>query len=169
MDFIFDTLIKEKEVKPQLFPSCGHAQLQHPSASCCCSCFGCQEGPFSLLVCKYQELKEDYLLRQQKPSAQSWHIRNNFWCGCFQKLILKTECEVKNNTDIPLHATLWTSINPAWATYKAVYKTHLCRALVAHACSPSYSGSRDHKDHGSKPTQANSSLRPYLKKKKKPS
>jgi hypothetical protein len=37
--------------------------------------------------------------------------------------------------------------------------------LVAHACNPSYSGGRDQKDHGSKPAQANSSMRPYLQKK----
>jgi hypothetical protein len=38
---------------------------------------------------------------------------------------------------------------------------------VAHAYNPSYSGVRDQEDHGSKPTWANSSERPYLKKKKK--
>jgi hypothetical protein len=37
-------------------------------------------------------------------------------------------------------------------------------ALVAHACNPSYSGGRKQKDHGSKPAQANSSSRSYLKK-----
>jgi hypothetical protein len=35
---------------------------------------------------------------------------------------------------------------------------------VAHICNPSYLGGRDQKDHGSKPAQANSSARPYLKK-----
>jgi hypothetical protein len=35
---------------------------------------------------------------------------------------------------------------------------------VAHACNPSYSGGRDQDDHSSKPAQANSSMRPYLKK-----
>jgi hypothetical protein len=35
---------------------------------------------------------------------------------------------------------------------------------VAHACNPSYSGGRDQEDHGLKPTRANSSARPYLKK-----
>jgi hypothetical protein len=35
---------------------------------------------------------------------------------------------------------------------------------VAHTCNPSYSGGRDQEDHGSKPAQANSSARPYLKK-----
>jgi hypothetical protein len=40
------------------------------------------------------------------------------------------------------------------------------QALVTHACNPSYSGSRDQEDHHSKPAQANSSMRPYLKKKK---
>jgi hypothetical protein len=35
---------------------------------------------------------------------------------------------------------------------------------VAHACNPSYSGSRDQKDFGSKPSWANISARPYLKK-----
>jgi hypothetical protein len=38
------------------------------------------------------------------------------------------------------------------------------RALVAHACNPSYSGGRDQEDHGSKPALANSSARPYLEK-----
>jgi hypothetical protein len=35
---------------------------------------------------------------------------------------------------------------------------------VAHAYNPSYSGGRDQEDQGSKPAQANSSMRPYLKK-----
>jgi hypothetical protein len=35
---------------------------------------------------------------------------------------------------------------------------------LAQACNPSYSGGRDQEDHGSKPAQANSSMRPYLKK-----
>jgi hypothetical protein len=39
------------------------------------------------------------------------------------------------------------------------------RVPVAHACNPSYSGSRDQEDHGSKPAQAKSSTRPYLEKK----
>jgi hypothetical protein len=34
---------------------------------------------------------------------------------------------------------------------------------VAHTCNPSYSGGRDQYDHGSKPTQANSSRAPILK------
>jgi hypothetical protein len=35
---------------------------------------------------------------------------------------------------------------------------------VAHACNPRYSGGRDQEDCSSKPAQANSSARPYLKK-----
>jgi hypothetical protein len=35
---------------------------------------------------------------------------------------------------------------------------------VAHACNPGYSGGRDQKDRSLKPAQANSSVRPYLKK-----
>jgi hypothetical protein len=35
---------------------------------------------------------------------------------------------------------------------------------VAHTYTPSYSGVRDQKDCGSKAAQANSSMRPYLKK-----
>jgi hypothetical protein len=35
---------------------------------------------------------------------------------------------------------------------------------VAHACKPSYSGGRDQEDHGLKPAQANSAMRPYLEK-----
>jgi hypothetical protein len=35
---------------------------------------------------------------------------------------------------------------------------------VAHACNPSYSGSRDQEDRGSKPAQANSSQHPNSKK-----
>jgi hypothetical protein len=38
------------------------------------------------------------------------------------------------------------------------------RALVAHACNPSYSGGRDQVDNSSKPAQANSSARLYLQK-----
>jgi hypothetical protein len=36
--------------------------------------------------------------------------------------------------------------------------------MPAHAYNPSYSGGRDQEDHGSKPGQANSSMRPNLKK-----
>jgi hypothetical protein len=36
-------------------------------------------------------------------------------------------------------------------------------ALVAHACTPSYSGGRDQEDHGLKSSLANSSLDPMLK------
>jgi hypothetical protein len=39
------------------------------------------------------------------------------------------------------------------------------RVLVAYAYNPSYSGGRDQEDCGSKPAWANSSARPYLKKK----
>jgi hypothetical protein len=35
---------------------------------------------------------------------------------------------------------------------------------VVHVCNPSYSGGRDQEDHGSKPAQAHSSVRPYLEK-----
>jgi hypothetical protein len=35
---------------------------------------------------------------------------------------------------------------------------------VAHTCNPSYSGSRDQEDHGSKPAQAKELPRPYLEK-----
>jgi hypothetical protein len=38
------------------------------------------------------------------------------------------------------------------------------QALVAHTCSPSYSGGRDQEDRNSKPAQAKV-LRPYIKKK----
>jgi hypothetical protein len=34
---------------------------------------------------------------------------------------------------------------------------------MAHTCNPSYSGSRDQEDHGSKPAQANSSTDPISK------
>jgi hypothetical protein len=36
-------------------------------------------------------------------------------------------------------------------------KEKASRVLVAHACNPSYSGSRDQEDFSSKPAQANSS------------
>jgi hypothetical protein len=36
--------------------------------------------------------------------------------------------------------------------------------LVAHACNPSYSGSRDQEDHGLKPARADSSRDPISKK-----
>jgi hypothetical protein len=39
--------------------------------------------------------------------------------------------------------------------------------LVAHACNSSYSGGRDQEELSSNPAGANSSARPYLKKKKK--
>jgi hypothetical protein len=35
---------------------------------------------------------------------------------------------------------------------------------VAHACKPTYSRGRDQEDHGSEPTQANSSRDPISKK-----
>jgi hypothetical protein len=37
-------------------------------------------------------------------------------------------------------------------------KTKYSQALVAHACNPSYLGSRDHEDQGSKPAWGNSSV-----------
>jgi hypothetical protein len=40
----------------------------------------------------------------------------------------------------------------------------MSRALVAHACNPSYSGGRDQEDHRLKPAWANSSQGPILKK-----
>jgi hypothetical protein len=36
--------------------------------------------------------------------------------------------------------------------------------ILSHACNPKYSGGRDQEDGGSKPDQANSSVRPYLEK-----
>jgi hypothetical protein len=41
------------------------------------------------------------------------------------------------------------------------------QALVAHACNPWYSGSKDQENHDLKPSQANSSIRPILKKQKR--
>jgi hypothetical protein len=38
----------------------------------------------------------------------------------------------------------------------------LCWVPVAHTYNPHYSGGRDQEDHGSKPTQENSSMRAYL-------
>jgi hypothetical protein len=38
-----------------------------------------------------------------------------------------------------------------------------CLVLVAHACNPSYSGSKDQWDCSSKPVWANSSCNPILK------
>jgi hypothetical protein len=35
---------------------------------------------------------------------------------------------------------------------------------VALVCNPSYSGDRDQEDHGSKPAQANVTMKPYLKR-----
>jgi hypothetical protein len=49
---------------------------------------------------------------------------------------------------------------------KSKIKNYLenCWVPEAHAYNPSYSGGRDQEDHGSKPVQANSSMRPYLEK-----
>jgi hypothetical protein len=47
---------------------------------------------------------------------------------------------------------------------KKKVKKKKSQVLVAHACNPSYSGSRDQEDRGLKPAQANSSARPCLKK-----
>jgi hypothetical protein len=102
-------LIKEKEVKAQLFPSCGHVWLQHLSAPPAdVHVLLARRAPF-LSTYWFISIKRSKktTFRQQKTSAQSWHIRIHFWCGCFQKLILKaeSECKVKNNTDTPLLAT----------------------------------------------------------------
>jgi hypothetical protein len=43
-------------------------------------------------------------------------------------------------------------------------KEDMSWAPLAHPCNPSYSGGRDQKDRGSKPSQASISVRPYLKK-----
>jgi hypothetical protein len=46
-----------------------------------------------------------------------------------------------------------------------MFKTRkMSRALVAHACNPSYSGGRDKEDHGLKPAWANSSQDAISKK-----
>jgi hypothetical protein len=42
------------------------------------------------------------------------------------------------------------------AKMKIKIKARCSRALVAHACNPSYSGGREQEDRGSKPAQANS-------------
>jgi hypothetical protein len=46
---------------------------------------------------------------------------------------------------------------------RAVLKTLICRALVAHSCNPSYSGGSDQEDCSSKPTWANSLTDPISK------
>jgi hypothetical protein len=46
----------------------------------------------------------------------------------------------------------------------SVLKQNLSWVLVAHSCNPSYSEDRDQEDRGSKPAQANHSMRPCLKK-----
>jgi hypothetical protein len=43
-----------------------------------------------------------------------------------------------------------------------VKKASLSQVLVAHGCNPSYPGSRDQEDHGSKPAWASKFMRPYL-------
>jgi hypothetical protein len=43
-------------------------------------------------------------------------------------------------------------------------KRELCRAPVAHAYNPSYSGNRDQEEGGSKPAQVNSLRNPTSKK-----
>jgi hypothetical protein len=43
-------------------------------------------------------------------------------------------------------------------------KSEIGQVLVAHACNPSYSGSRDQEDRDSKQAWANSSRDPILKK-----
>jgi hypothetical protein len=43
-------------------------------------------------------------------------------------------------------------------------KSYYGLALLAHTCSPSYSGGRDQEDRGSKPAQANSLRDPIVKK-----
>jgi hypothetical protein len=45
---------------------------------------------------------------------------------------------------------------PSYLWLLTFLKLEASWALVAHACSPSYSGGRDQEDHGSKPAQANS-------------
>jgi hypothetical protein len=50
----------------------------------------------------------------------------------------------------------------SWLLNEAANESQLTgRALMAHACNPSYSGGRDQEDRGSKPTRAN---RVYLEK-----
>jgi hypothetical protein len=46
-------------------------------------------------------------------------------------------------------------------------KIHKLKKKITHTCNPSYSGDRDQKNPSSKPSQANSSRDPILKKKKK--
>jgi hypothetical protein len=56
------------------------------------------------------------------------------------------------------------TLGEIWASSNQITKNlKHSQALVAHACNPSYSGSRDQEDQGSRPALANS-LRPYLKK-----
>jgi hypothetical protein len=47
---------------------------------------------------------------------------------------------------------------------KCLFKSQGSQVLVAHTCNPRYSGGRDQEDCSSKPTQANSSRDPILKK-----
>jgi hypothetical protein len=47
--------------------------------------------------------------------------------------------------------TKWLESRPLCLTPKSL-KTEKSLAPVAHACNPSYSGGRDHEDHGLKPT-----------------
>jgi hypothetical protein len=61
---------------------------------------------------------------------------------------------------------LLTTSNPfaGFNVYTNARKAKKGRALVAHACNPSYSGGRDQEDHSSKPAWASISARPYIKK-----
>jgi hypothetical protein len=59
------------------------------------------------------------------------------------------------------------------STFSLKILSSICSSLsigwapVAHACNPSYSGSRDQEDQGSKPSWANRAQDPISKKKKK--
>jgi hypothetical protein len=49
-------------------------------------------------------------------------------------------------------------------SYTPIPKIKFSQALVPHTCNLHYSGGGDQKDCGSKPAQANISVRPYLEK-----
>jgi hypothetical protein len=52
---------------------------------------------------------------------------------------------------------------PSVEYYTAMKGMNSGRVLVAHACNPSYSGSKDQEDQGLNPTWANTSRDPILK------
>jgi hypothetical protein len=122
-------------------------QKQKPVISCQNQAISTQDGLVALL--QANTLNVTHGTKRTRDST--WH----------QKVTYTAQNEdVKSEVFNSTAQAILDSDYIRWSIFQEQTKAHLSRALVVHACNPSYSGGSDREDWGSKPAWRNSSWDP---------